>query len=63
MLGAVAAGVYPDLHRAMPAMSRVATSCPPDPASAGVHDIRYAAFLQLQQAARDIRQSMAGLAG
>ena len=63
MLAAVAAGGYPDLQTAMPAMSRVATSCPPDPASAGVHDIRYAAFLQLQQAARDIRQSMAGLAG
>ncbi|MFC3528781.1 FGGY-family carbohydrate kinase [Paracoccus mangrovi] len=63
MLGAVAAGVYPDLRTAMPAMSRIATSCAPDVASRRVHDLRYAAFLRLQQAAREIRQSMAGLAG
>ena len=63
MLGAVAAGVYPDLRTAMPAMSRIATSCAPDAASRRVHDLRYAAFLRLQQAAREIRQSMAGLAG
>ena len=61
MLGAVAAGVYPDLQAAMPAMSRIATRCTPDPGAADVHAVRYAAFLSLQQTARDIRAAMAAL--
>lgn len=61
MLGAVAAGLYPDLQAAMPAMSRIATSCAPDPAMRALHDARHAAFLTLQGAARDIRSSMAAV--
>ncbi len=63
MLGAVAAGLYPDLQRAMPAMSRVATTCPPDARLQPLQEARYAAFLKLQQTAREIRHSMAGLSG
>src|SRR5690606_25168666 len=61
MRGAVAAGVYPDLHTAMPAMSRVATRCVPDPATRARQEARYAAFLALQSVARQIRSSMAAL--
>ena len=61
MLGAVAAGLYPDLQAAMPAMSRISTSCAPDPAKQALQDARYAAFLALQGAARDIRSSMAAV--
>lgn len=63
MLGAVAAGTCSDLQSAMPAMSRIATSCAPDPGCRAEQDARYAAFLSLQQAARDIRQSMAAFTG
>lgn len=59
MLGAVAADLYPDLQSAMPAMSRIAASCAPDPAMRGLQDARYAAFLTLQQSAREIRASIA----
>ncbi|KRW97421.1 FGGY-family carbohydrate kinase [Paracoccus sp. MKU1] len=61
MLGAVAAGLFPDLHSAMPAMSRIATHCAPDPASRARQDARHAAFLALQSTARQIRASMAAL--
>lgn len=62
MLGAVAAGLYADLQTAMPAMSRVAMRCLPDPAQRARHDLRYGAFCTLQDAARQIRQQMDGLA-
>ncbi|RJL21809.1 FGGY-family carbohydrate kinase [Paracoccus siganidrum] len=61
MLGAVAAGVHPDLHAAMPAMSRIKASCAPDPASRALQDARFDAFLALQATARDIRKAMAPL--
>ncbi|WP_374328223.1 FGGY-family carbohydrate kinase, partial [Paracoccus pantotrophus] len=61
MLGAVAAGLFPDLHSAMPAMSRIATRCAPDPASRARQDARHAAFLALQSTARQIRAAMAAL--
>ncbi|SIQ30486.1 D-ribulokinase [Paracoccus thiocyanatus] len=61
MLGAVAAGVFPDLLTAMPAMSRIATRCAPDPASRARQDARHAAFLALQSTARQIRAAMAAL--
>ena len=61
MLGGVAAGVYPDLQAAMPAMSRVATRCVPDPGTKSVQAARFAAFLTLQQTAREIRAAMAAL--
>lgn len=57
MLGAVAAGVFPDLSSAMPAMSRVASLASPEPAFEKVHDARYEAFLALQNAARTIRSN------
>lgn len=57
MLGAVAAGAFPDLQTAMPAMSRVATRCiPADGAIAATHDARFHAFLTLQKTARDLRE-------
>ncbi|TPE47708.1 FGGY-family carbohydrate kinase [Amaricoccus solimangrovi] len=61
MLGAVAAGVHPSLRAAMPAMSRVATRCAPDPATRALQDARHAAFLALQRAAREIRASIGGI--
>lgn len=57
MLGAVAAGAFPDLSSAMPAMSRVANLASPEAAFRKVHDARYEAFLALQNAARTIRSS------
>lgn len=59
MLGAVAGGVFADLATAMPAMSRVAARCAPDPASRALQDARYAAFLALQSTAREIRNAAA----
>lgn len=59
MLGAVAGRVYPDLATAMPAMSRVARSCAPDPALRRLHDARHAAFRSLQDAGRQIRHQIA----
>lgn len=61
MLGAVAAGVFPDLRAAMPAMSRVATRCEPDVKMQAVQNARYDAFLTLQRTARQIRDNDAAL--
>lgn len=61
MLAAVAAGLHPDLARAMPAMSRVAASCTPDPAARALQDARYDAFLTLQRSAREIREALSPL--
>lgn len=62
MLGAVAAGSYPDLQTAMPAMSRVETQChPAEDLNRRLHDNRYQAFLTLQRTAREIRQSTMAL--
>ncbi|MBT9385040.1 FGGY-family carbohydrate kinase [Pseudooceanicola sp. CBS1P-1] len=58
MLGAVAAGAFPDLPTAMPALSRVATLCQPDTGLKALHDARYRAFLALQSTARDIRHAL-----
>jgi D-ribulokinase len=56
MLGAVAAGLYPDLKTAMPAMSNIALRCQPAAGAIGaLHDSRYRAFLALQKVAREIR--------
>ncbi|MAM12937.1 MAG: ribulokinase [Rhizobiaceae bacterium] len=62
MLGAVAAGSYPNLQAAMPAMSRVETRChPADGLNRRLHDNRYQAFLTLQRTAREIRRSTTAL--
>lgn len=58
ILGAVAAGAYRDIPTAMPAMSRVAATCTPDPATGALHATRYRAFLALQDTARNIRRQM-----
>ncbi|UCI06928.1 FGGY-family carbohydrate kinase [Mesorhizobium sp. B1-1-8] len=56
MLGAVAAGRYPDLSTAMPAMSRLGDVFWPAAGSVRTwHDRRYEAFIALQAAARGIR--------
>ena len=55
MLGAVASNLYPDLQTAMPAMSRVAARCLPNPDLRALQDFRYQAFLTLQATARDLR--------
>jgi D-ribulokinase len=59
MLGAVAAGAFPDLVSAMPAMSAIASGCEP---SSGVvrtlHEARYRAFLRLQALAHDVRKEI-----
>lgn len=61
ILGAVAAGLYPDIVTAMQAMSGVsATYTPAAGVINAVHESRYRAFLSLQKAARDIRTSEAG---
>ncbi|MDD7972730.1 FGGY-family carbohydrate kinase [Roseinatronobacter alkalisoli] len=58
MLGAVAGGVFADLGKAMPAMSRVQASYQPAPDSQPLHQARYQAFLTLQHTARDLRAAM-----
>ncbi|RJL00932.1 ribulokinase [Paracoccus aestuarii] len=59
MLGAVASGGYPDLARAMPAMSRVArTHDPATGRTRALHEARFAAFVTLQDTARQIRARM-----
>lgn len=64
MLGAVAAGVYPDLQTAMPAMSNIAVRCQPTTGSVRtLHDGRYRAFLSLQKVAREIRVAAETLSG
>ncbi|CDX55287.1 FGGY carbohydrate kinase domain-containing protein [Mesorhizobium plurifarium] len=56
MLGAVAAGRYPDLSTAMPAMSRLGdVFTPAADAMRAWHDKRYEAFLALQAVGRSIR--------
>ena len=49
------------MQAAMPAMSRVATRCVPDPDTKSVQAARFATFLTLQQTAREIRAAMAAL--
>lgn len=59
MLGAVAAGAFPDLRGAMQAMSRVArTFQPAEGALRDLHDARFRAFVTLQDTARRIRADM-----
>jgi D-ribulokinase len=55
MLGAVASGHYPDIIKAMSAMSAIGTLYRPDPASVEVHERRFRAFEMLQQTARSVR--------
>lgn len=58
ILGAVAAGAFPDIRSAMPDMSRVETRYSPASGSIRrVHEARFDAFLTLQQAARAIRRN------
>jgi D-ribulokinase len=61
MLGAVAVGLYANLQGTMSAMSRVATHCDPDDTTRVLQNARYAAFLALQDTARQIRGSLANL--
>ncbi|WP_265499840.1 FGGY-family carbohydrate kinase [Paracoccus beibuensis] len=64
MLGAVAAGAFPDLATAMPAMSAVQVTYHPDQGVRALHVARFSAFLALQATARDIRAATdAALAG
>ncbi|MET0171316.1 MAG: FGGY-family carbohydrate kinase, partial [Agrobacterium vaccinii] len=58
ILGAVAAKLHDNLQGAMATMSRVEMRCDPDEAVRALHDIRYTAFIALQNTARDIRKSM-----
>lgn len=56
ILGAVAAGAFPDIRSAMPVMSSQGeVYAPATGAVRRCHDTRYAAFLQLQQTARLLR--------
>jgi len=57
ILGAVAAGRYPDVATAMSSMSAIGETYHPDPAVAEWHEKRFKAFGMLQQAARTIRSS------
>jgi D-ribulokinase len=60
MLGAVAGGLYADLQGAMTQMSRIDKIHEPATGEiAALHDARYAAFRQLQDVARSIRQTRA----
>jgi D-ribulokinase len=62
MLGAAAAGLYPDLKSAMPGMSNIALRCQPASGSIrALHDSRYRAFLSLQTVAREIRLDVVAL--
>jgi D-ribulokinase len=59
ILGAVAAGAYPDIATAMPALSAIETTHQPtDGPIRRLHDARYAAFLTLQRVAREINDGM-----
>jgi D-ribulokinase len=61
ILGAVAAGAFPDIRSAMPAMSSIeARFEPADGPVRQLHDARFAAFRRLQAVAREIRQPAAG---
>jgi D-ribulokinase len=55
MLGAAAAGAYPDLATAMTAMSEIGDVHHPDPSVAEWHESRFAAFEALQQVGRQIK--------
>ena len=57
MLGSVASGEHVDLGRAMEAMSALGEIHRPQPALAGWHDRRFAAFEALQKVGRSIRKS------
>ncbi|AYR23159.1 FGGY-family carbohydrate kinase [Herbaspirillum rubrisubalbicans] len=62
MLAAVAAGSYPDLQSAMPAMSALAGRNEPVGGDiARLHQARYQAFIKSQQLAREVRDSLAPL--
>jgi len=55
-LGAVAAGLFPDIRTAMAALSRPGEVCLPATGEiAGIHDRRFDAFKRLQALMRDIR--------
>jgi D-ribulokinase len=55
-LGAVAAGLFPDIRAAMSALSRPGEVCTPATGEiAGIHDRRFDAFRRLQALMRDIR--------
>lgn len=56
VLGAVAAGLFPDMRAAMAALTRIGESYMPEAGAAAIHDRRYAAFLRLQEVAREIRR-------
>jgi D-ribulokinase len=61
ILAAVAAGAFPDIAAAMPAMSSIEARF--EPAAGAVrrlHDLRFAAFQRLQAVAREIKQSTGG---
>jgi D-ribulokinase len=61
MLGAVAAGVYPDVPAAMAAMAKdAATVSPAGGRIAAFHDAKRAAFARLRAVDRDVRIDMAG---
>lgn len=61
ILGAVAAGLYPDIVTAMKAMSGIsATYSPAGGAISAEHETRCRAFLSLQKTAREIRANEAG---
>lgn len=55
ILGAVAAGRYPDTAAAMSAMSELGETCIPQPSLATWHEKRFRAFEALQKVGRSIR--------
>src|SRR5699024_2505312 len=55
MLGAVAAGAYPDLPSAMSSMSEMGDSNQPNADLQSWHEKRFQAFILLQETARKIR--------
>ncbi len=57
IIGAVAAGHYPDMAQAMSAMSRPAAEYQPNPKAAAIHDARFATFGALQKTLRDAREA------
>ena len=60
MLGATAAGAFPDLQAAMRAMSSSGETFAPEPDLAGFHSRRFAAFEALQSTARTTRDIING---
>lgn len=61
LLGAVAAGAYPDLPTAMRAMSRTGRRVSPDPAQRKRHQARHAVYLRQLADQRVYRELMGGL--